>query len=600
VNLPFAHVYLLDFEFFGAEGDRPTPVCLVFHDIITGRRERMWLHGLTVECPFDTGPNSLFVAHYASAEISCFLELGWPVPVRVFDTFTEFRNLTNRNSMKQQPASLLEALHHFGIAGIDPTAKAYMRDRIMAGPPYYHTEEVEILDYCESDVVALLALLPALLQSVFGNGRGLQQALHRGRTMVAAARMERAGTPIDVQLFEYTRSRWDDIKNGLIADIDGEWQVFDDGHFKHELFEAMLDRLGWGWPKHGRSGRYDLSSDTFREMVCIYPKVQRLRELLDELARMRLFKLTIGADGRNRTMLSAYRAATSRFQPSNSKSIWGGSMWLRGFIRPPEGHGVAYPDLSQAEIGIAAALSGDRNMMRAYYADTDPYMDLAIQAGLAPAGATKKTHPVPRNACKRTMLGIGYGMGEDSLTDYLGTGPDGKPYTRLFARSMLQTHKRTFSRFWEWTQDNILTAQARGCMSTRMGWTMNVRGDPDDGDRVNVRTLQNFPMQSNCAEILRLATCLGTENGIEVCAPVHDAVLLCAPLDRLDEDVAKMQSYFREASRAILPGDFEFKSDAKIVRWPDRYMDEDRGAGMWNTVMGHINMPLWTPSMSGK
>jgi hypothetical protein len=32
--------------------------------------------------PFDTGRDILFVAYYASAEVGCFLALGWLVPVR--------------------------------------------------------------------------------------------------------------------------------------------------------------------------------------------------------------------------------------------------------------------------------------------------------------------------------------------------------------------------------------------------------------------------------------------------------------------------------------------------------------------------------------
>jgi DNA polymerase-1 len=39
-------------------------------------------------------------------------------------------------------------------------------------------------------------------------------------------------------------------------------------------------------------------------------------------------------------------------------------------------------------------------------------------------------------------------------------------------------------------------------------------------------------MQANGAEMLRMACCLGTEQGIEICAPVHDAVLICAPRRR--------------------------------------------------------------------
>ena len=61
--------------------------------------------------------------------------------------------------------------------------------------------------------------------------------------------------------------------------------------------------------------------------------------------------------------------------------------------------------------------------------------------------------------------------------------------------------------------------------------------------------------------MLRLACCLGTERGIEICAPVHDAVLICAPLDRLEADVARMQEAMCEASRIVLDG-FELGTDA--------------------------------------
>ena len=94
-------------------------------------------------------------------------------------------------------------------------------------------------------------------------------------------------------------------------------------------------------------------------------------------------------------------------------------------------------------------------------------------------------------------------------------------------------------------------------------------------------------MQANGAEMLRLACCLATERGIEVCAPVHDAVLICAPLERLDADVARMQDAMREASQVVLNG-FELRTDAAVVRYPDRYMDE-RGTVMWQRVMALLD-----------
>lgn len=93
-------------------------------------------------------------------------------------------------------------------------------------------------------------------------------------------------------------------------------------------------------------------------------------------------------------------------------------------------------------------------------------------------------------------------------------------------------------------------------------------------------------MQANGAEMLRLACCLATERGIEVCAPVHDAILICAPLDRLEADVARTREAMAEASRIVLGG-FEIRTDVKLVRYPERFMDK-RGAVMWQRVMDLI------------
>ena len=63
---------------------------------------------------------------------------------------------------------------------------------------------------------------------------------------------------------------------------------------------------------------------------------------------------------------------------------------------------------------------------------------------------------------------------------------------------------------------------------------------------------------------------------------MHDAVLICAPLDRLEHDVAGMRAAMAEASRAVLGG-FELGTDAKVVRHPERFMDA-RGQIMWDRV----------------
>src|SRR6202011_1464999 len=147
--------------------------------------------------------------------------------------------------------------------------------------------------------------------------------------------------------------------------------------------------------------------DTFREMARAYPAVAPLRELRHALSDLRLGDLAVGKDGRNRTLLSAFRAKSGRNQPSNTKSIFGPSVWLRGLIKPPPGYGVAYIDWAQQEFGIAAALSGDPLMKEAYRSG-DPYLAFAKQAGAAPPDATKYSHKSVRDQFKACLLAVQY------------------------------------------------------------------------------------------------------------------------------------------------------------------------------------------------
>ena len=118
-------------------------------------------------------------------------------------------------------------------------------------------------------------------------------------------------------------------------------------------------------------------------------------------------------------------------------------------------------------------------------------------------------------------------------------------------------------------------------LHTVFGWRVHVGRD------ANLRSLMNFPMQANGAEMLRLACCLTTERAIKVCAPIHDALLIEARSSRIEEDVAQTQAAMAEASEIVLDG-FRLRSDAEIVRWLDRYMDP-RGQVMWDTIQAILN-----------
>jgi hypothetical protein len=537
----------------------------------SGRRFRLFRDQLGPAPPYATGSDVLFVAYYASAELGCYRALGWPMPERILDLFCEFRNRTN-GLPTPAGASLLGALAYFGADGIGATEKKALQISIGHGTWRGQYTPDEILDYCESDVLALARLLPAMWPGI-----DMPRALLRGRYMAAAAAMEHYGVPIDVPMLGRLRHSWTGLQDALISDIDINYCVFEGRTFKQDRFAAWLNRNGIPWPCLD-SGKLDLSDDTFRQMAKTHPAVSPLRELRSALSELRLNDLAVGRDGRNRTMLSAFRSTTGRNQPSNSRFIFGPSVWLRGLIKPPPGHAVAYIDWSQQEFGIAAALSGD-TAMQAAYRSGDPYLTFGKQAGAIPADATKASHGAERELFKQCVLSTQYGMEADALALRISQPP-------IVARDLLRAHRDTYRTFWRWSDAAVDQAMLSGSLHTVFGWHVHV------GEQSNPRSLRNFPMQGNGAEMLRIACCLATERGVEVCAPVHDAILICAPFDRLDADIATTRDAMAEASLAVLSG-FELTTDVKVMRWPDRYMDP-RGAAMWDRVShllaGHENL----------
>jgi hypothetical protein len=563
-------IFLVDFEFHpagGREGNPPTPVCVVVREYPSGHTRRYWQADLEQMAtpPFPIGEKALCVAYYASAEIDCFHVLGWKHPTHVLDLFTEFRCLTN-GLRPAHGSSLLGALLYYGLPGIGGEQKDAMRDLILTTGPWSEANQLAILDYCETDVIALARLLTAMQHLI-----DWPRALLRGRYMKSVSCTQMNGVPLDIEVHNLLLLHWNSIQDRLIAEIDLDYGVFEGRSFKNGRWEAYLVANDIPWPRL-ESGRLDMCDDTFRSMARTHPLVAPMRELRSSLSEMRLSSLHVGDDGRNRCLLSPFRARTGRNQPSNSKFIFGPSVWLRGLIRPQPGWGLAYVDWSQQEFGIAAALSGDPAMMAAYRSG-DPYLAFAIQAGAAPQNATKQTHEAVREQFKACVLAVQYGMGEASLAARIN-----QPVAR--ARQLLELHHRTYRKFWKWSDSAVDEAVLGGRLWAGFGWQIHTR------DEINDRSLRNFPMQANGAEMLRIASILLTEAGIRVCAPVHDALLIEAPLGELDEAVATTKSFMKEASRIVLGG-FELGSDVKEVRYPDRYMDK-RGVVMWNKVMNLI------------
>jgi DNA polymerase-1 len=567
----FKEIWMVDFEFKLNAGAANAAVhCLVAKELLTGQKLRFWNDELLKmnSPPYSVGADSLFVAYYAAAEFLCHQSLGWDLPANVLDLCVEFKRLTSGLTLTtdiKSKRSLLGALMYFGCDAISGIEKEQMRELAIRGGPFSASEKEDLLSYCESDVLSLEKLFSKMAGQI-----DWPRAIFRGRYMKAVSKMERIGIPVDRNELLTLQRSWPLIERAFIEEFDQKYGygIYQDGVWKTERFSEWLRRRDIPWPRL-ISGALDLKASVFRDMSKTHSDVKPLHALRATLSQMRESELEVGDDGYNRTALWAFGSKTGRNQPSTAKFIFGRAKWFRNLIRPKPGFALAYIDWSEQEFGIAAALSGDEEMKKAY-ASGDSYVMFAKQAGAIKSDTPADQVEEIRKAYKLCALGVQYGMGANGLALKINQSP-------AHAEALIQHHKLIYQKFWQWLGSAVDYAMLRKSLHTTFGWQVHVEQATRSG------SLLNFPMQANGAEMMRLACILATEAGIRICAPIHDALLIEAPIEELAEKVAAAEDVMRTASRIILDG-FELRSKVEVVRYPERMATKKDGLEMWDHV----------------
>jgi hypothetical protein len=157
----FSEVVIADSEFRPDGRGGQEVRCIAAKELRSQRVHRVWIDGPIV-CPYPVGADALFVAHYASSELLSHQALGWPCPVHVLDSCIEYHAMTCGLRHKDQGRSLVDALVFLRLPHIAQTAKDEMRDLVLEDKRNYDfsvEERESILNYCESDVDGLAALL---------------------------------------------------------------------------------------------------------------------------------------------------------------------------------------------------------------------------------------------------------------------------------------------------------------------------------------------------------------------------------------------------------------------------------------------------------
>jgi DNA polymerase-1 len=580
----YRSIWAVDTEYRAdPDADPIEPVCIVGKELRTGRMVVGRWPNLG-QCPIPGSKADLVVAYAFSAEARFYHTLGWPIPVNILDLYVERMRYRNGH-FRDSNDKLLTAMAEFGLAHMAPSEKDDMVRLINRGAPYSDGELDAIVAYCTEDVEATARLLP-----VMGHEVDWPQCLFYGEYMAAVGLYQKNGVPIDVDYHARIRDNLDDIKLELVQRVDRKYGVFEGTTLKMALLEAYVERTGIAWARSA-------GKETLKDVAALHPEVNDLRELLKVLGSLRLNDLQVGRDGRNRTALFPLKALTGRNQPSNAKFVYGPAKSMRSLVKPVAGEAVIDVDWEQQEFLVAGVMSGDERMIEAYHTG-DPYFATAVQMRFAPKGATACEHPAARKLGKTSTLAAQYGQSAIGAARKLGCS-----VTR--AEEILRLHRRTYKRYWAWSDAVVSDAMQRGEIVTEFGWRRQIdpllelsreidraqrygRNSLDFPLRINARPIKNFPIQATGAHLLQVASIAAMNRGLGLAAPIHDAIVLTAPVAEADEHAALIQEIMGAASEFVLGG-HRLRTSCEVIRYPHRFYEKE-GLEMWRTVCAILGL----------
>ena len=530
--------------------------------------------------PWERGDPYLTVGFALGAEAGSFMHVGWTLPLPAIDLYAEYMVLHNTEMLRKDDSklpgpSLIAACRRYRVARMDEAHKDEMRTLAFSKTDHTTEEIVKLQDYClNEDCEMVLQLFKAMLPHL-----DLLRAPIRGAFMMEIERIRWCGVPIDIPTYRQAERHGAQIATRLRAELNHKLgaSVYYQGVFKRRTMLAVMRRAGIPIPIDPKTRKESCATRQIKSMIGTYPLLREYYEDKRMIDAVKNLKLEIGTDGRNRFWLNPFGTKTGRNNPSTNRCVFGLPHTMRSLIEPLPAMAIAQIDVGAEEIGIAAGLSGDRQLQIDYLSG-DPYRQFA-KAALGVLDPTTQQ----RQAYKAIVLGRIYGKGVVSLARDLGI-------PRRQAQQILDQMSARYPVLNAWLKR--VTDKAAHCVPIvcTLGWSLTGRGLSGEE-----RTFLNFPMQANGGELMRLIIVRAGEAGLRLIGCAHDSFMIEDTIENIEGSVAKLQAIMRQASRDLLGG-FELRADCDpgrdIVRFPDRFIDKrefEDGMRHWNRLTALID-----------
>jgi len=547
--------HYIDFEFRPSPGRNDLVCCCILTDfsgMAPQKKSEFWLNKddgsprllKAFLRQYECKPNVYFVAFAAMAEISCFFDLGvdpanfnW-ICLRTialpyvysssswgYNFTSEWQSIDSYGNLVEEDlkstGNLVNYMDYFCNIKRDLVEKKDMIRLIVDSKTYTPEQHRSILDYCWEDVLDL----PNLHKSIINKGYYLDDIISTtSNTLVNYALMQRQGIPFNKDIVDAFVEVGPRIRTDLILECnkmfrDSKYDVpyvynkkTDSFSENTKNFESFLEmsRLLDGWPRT-ENNSVKMDRDTTRAYAS-NPYINMFRTTKQMLSDIRAVTVkskkekhffsylsTNGDDMRQHPYYNPFGSVTGRCQPPATGFIYAQNSWMRVFMMPPKGNAIISMDFTSQEVWIAAALSGDLNLMDDYNSG-DVYLSFGKSSGLIPWDGTKHTHAKERDICKGVILGLQFGMGIALLAKQ--TGVDAS-----VAKVYVERHKQRYWKFWSWRKSFISRHGLQGRTELKNGWYLMDNRSHKDTEHIKIGehyalTTGNFPIQGYGAVLL--------------------------------------------------------------------------------------------------
>ena len=350
--------------------------------------------------------------------------------------------------------------------------------------------------------------------------------------------MELAGIALDrpflVELGERLSGQIGELKERIYAAAGEEFNL----NSPSQLGQVLYGRLGLSTAglKRGKTGVSTAAGELekLRGKHSAIELIMQFREL-DKLMSTYVGALPglVKADGRVHTSFNQTITQTGRLS-SNNPNLQNipvrtevGREIRQAFVAPP-GRVLVSADYSQIELRVAAALSGDQDMLKTFRAGADLHAATAAELYDVPIEQVTKTQ---RANVKAVNFGVLYGMGAHGLS--VATNMTDKE-----AAGFIERYFAVRPKLHEYIETVKAFARANNYVETYFG---RRRACPEvNSTNFNIRSAAermavNVPIQGTAADIYKLAmieVAAKLPAGCSLLLQIHDELIVEAPAER--------------------------------------------------------------------